>query len=354
MEQVEDQFPSASCLVISASQQPISLSILGRRRRCEQILSVLLDNTVQPPTNLVALDISHSVSSVTSATLQVLVEALPGLQHLALPAVAGTGSSGQWDVLRLLGQMQQLQSCELDCTYFAVGRHSGHEQHTHSVLQATTQSTVQQEAIDSHQLPVQLHQQLAPASQQDQQHSMTLGLGTQQHSGAGQTVLASLVSTLAQPVGSNQADTSVLHSRVQQQEASSNGTNLYSNYSAFRYSALQPGTVVAAADSSLQQCHHQQPDPQRICQLLPLQPQPCRPWANLSNLRHLQQLQLSHPCHLQELFDNLQYLTQLASLGLVRVQRGFSCVLLDPGVGDCGQGLGQLKCLQSLTRLELG
>lgn len=345
LDQMLAQFPSAGCLVVTAPQQAVSLSVLGRRRRCEQILAVLLDNTYQQPSSLSAFDLSHAISSVTSAIVQLLVEALPALQHLALPAVAGIGSSGQWEVLRLLGQLQQLQCCELDCTYFAVGRQSNRTQQQHR----TNTERLDRSTTPDHQLPVQLqaqHQQ--PSSQPAAASDSKL-----QHASASQASAAPVA--YGTPSRSNShASTDPLHRQVGQLTISDFAADLQTSCSEL---PANTQSKAAKATSAAQRAL----DPVlQICPLLPLQPQPCRPWGNLCNLSQLQQLQLSHPCHLQELFENLKCLTRLRHLGLVRVQRGYSSMLLDPGTAAaeggsvCEHGLGQLSCLQSLTRLELG
>lgn len=360
MEQLALQFPASNCVVISAPENPVSLSILGRRRRCEHLLSVLLDNTVRQPANLQALDLSHAVSSITSATLQLLVAALPALRHLALPAVAGVGSNGQWEVLRQLGQLQHLQSCELDCTYFALqGRHSGRRQQTpQGNLQNQLQETGVLETVETeeHMLPPLPQQQQGMLSMEAQhQNCKLLGLAwdTTQQVPAMQASPAAQHSRMTASDctdSSSQADCEALHTHVQQQLMISGNIAMYST------------TTAASARSSMQQVVQQQKDPEQlpVCQLLPLQPQPCRPWANLCNFSRLQQLQLSHPCALRDLFDNLSSLKVLRSLSLVRVNRECSSVLLDPGLGladggvGCVQGLEQLSCLQQLTRLDLG
>ncbi|WIA08152.1 hypothetical protein OEZ85_007607 [Tetradesmus obliquus] len=81
------------------------------------------------------------------------------------------------------------------------------------------------------------------------------------------------------------------------------------------------------------------------------------PAHELQHLQQLQQLQLVNPCGSvqEELLPALAGLRGLRSLALVKVQQALFEQLLDPGQGSrCGKGLGQLRHLAGLTRLELG
>lgn len=325
MEGLARRFAATSCFVISEPEQRVSLSRLGHRRRCEHLLAVFLDNTAPWP-HLVALDLSAAITSLSPASLELLAASLPGLQHLALPKVAASSEFAHapaHEVLHLLGRLQQLRSLEFDCSFLQGGS-----------------SSAAASCITS------------PRGQ----HLPSYG-------GHGISPVATAVAVAMAPQLGN------LQQSVQQQQQQLAGASTLAALSESRAAAPAPPTALnldTGSDAPQQQppmddSSNSQDDPNSST-AAPQQQEYyashlCNPWLQLQHLQQLQQLQLVNPCGSvqEELLPALAGLRGLRSLALVKVQQALFEQLLDPGQGSrCGKGLGQLRHLAGLTRLELG
>uniref|UniRef100_A0A383W353 F-box domain-containing protein n=1 Tax=Tetradesmus obliquus TaxID=3088 RepID=A0A383W353_TETOB len=318
MDGLARRFAATSCFVISEPEQRVSLSRLGHRRRCEHLLAVFLDNTAPWP-HLVALDLSAAIASLSPASLELLAASLPGLQHLALPKVAASSEFAHapaHEVLHLLGRLQQLLSLEFDCSFLQGGSSS-------AAASCITSPRGQHLPSYGGISPVAAAAAVA----------MTPQLGTlqqhQQHAGAS-TAGAASSSRAAAPAPPTALNLDTGSDAPQQQPPMDDSSNSHDDSNC---------STVAPQQQEYYASHL------------------CNPWLQLQHLQQLQQLQLVNPCGSvqEDLLPALAGLRGLRSLALVKVQQALFEQLLDPGQGlRCGKGLGQLRHLAGLTRLELG